>query len=55
MAHPLIRSVYLIHRETNIRRNNEITLKEMKENLSKMYYKSVSTSTISRHLHEYGY
>ncbi len=29
--------------------------KEMKENLSKMYYKSVSTSTISRHLHEYGY
>ncbi len=29
--------------------------KEMKENLSKMYHKSVSTSTISRHLHEYGY
>jgi hypothetical protein len=29
--------------------------KEMKENLSKMYHKSVSTSTISCHLHEYGY
>jgi transposase-like protein len=27
----------------------------MKDNLSKMYHKSVSTSTISRHLHEYGY
>ena len=27
----------------------------MKEKLSKVYHKSVSTSTISRHLHEYGY
>jgi hypothetical protein len=27
----------------------------MKENLSKMYHKSVFTSAISRHLHEYGY
>ena len=38
-----------------IRRNNEINLKEMKEKLSKVYHKSVSASTISRHLHEYGY
>ena len=38
-----------------IRYNNEITLKEIKENLSTMHHKSVSTSTISRHLHEYGY
>ena len=28
---------------------------EIEENLSKMHHKSVSTSTISRHLHEYGY
>ena len=28
---------------------------EIKEKLSKMYHKSVSTSTISRHLHKYGY
>ncbi|CAF1461875.1 unnamed protein product [Rotaria sordida] len=38
-----------------IRYNNEITLNEIKENLSKMHHKSVSTSTISRHLHKYGY
>jgi transposase len=38
-----------------IRYNNEITLREIKENLSTMHHKSVSTSTISRHLHEYGY
>jgi transposase len=38
-----------------IRRNNEITLSEIRENLSRMYHASVSTSTISRHLHEYGY
>ncbi|CAF4146785.1 unnamed protein product, partial [Rotaria sordida] len=38
-----------------IRNNNEITLNEIKENSSKMHQKSVSTSTISRHLHEYGY
>ena len=38
-----------------IRYNNEITLNEMKEKLSKMHHKLVSTSTISRHLHEYGY
>ncbi|CAF4244386.1 unnamed protein product, partial [Rotaria sordida] len=37
-----------------IRYNNEITLNEIKEKLSKMHHKSVSTSTISRHLHEYG-
>jgi queuine/archaeosine tRNA-ribosyltransferase len=28
---------------------------EIKEKLLKIYHKSVSTSTISRHLHEYGY
>lgn len=38
-----------------IRRNNEITLDEIREKLSTMYHSSVSTSTISRHLHEYGY
>jgi transposase len=38
-----------------IRRNNEINLSEIKDNLWKMYHKSVSTSTISRHLHQYGY
>src|SRR5579862_5410075 len=38
-----------------IRYHDEITLNEIKEKLSKMYHKSVSTSTISRHLHEYGY
>ncbi|CAF5023773.1 unnamed protein product, partial [Rotaria sp. Silwood1] len=38
-----------------IRYNNEITLREIKENLSKIHQKLVSTSTISRHLHEYGY
>jgi transposase len=38
-----------------MRRNNEITLNEIKENLSRMYHSSVSTSTIGRHLHEYGY
>ena len=38
-----------------IRRNNEITLNEIKENLSRTYHSSVSTSTIGRHLHEYGY
>jgi arginine repressor len=29
--------------------------KEIQENLLKKYHKSVSKSTISRHLHEYGY
>ncbi|CAF0970403.1 unnamed protein product [Rotaria sordida] len=38
-----------------IRRNNEITLKEIKEKLMKTYHSSVSTPTIHRHLHEYGY
>jgi transposase len=38
-----------------IRRYNEITLNEIKENLSTTYYSSVSISTIRRHLHEYGY
>ncbi|CAF4246428.1 unnamed protein product, partial [Rotaria sordida] len=38
-----------------IRYNNKITLNEIKEKLSKMHHKSVSTSIISRHLHEYGY
>ena len=38
-----------------IRRNNEITLNEIKENLSTTYHSSVSISTIRRHLHEYGY
>jgi transposase len=38
-----------------IRQNNEITLNELKENLSRTHHKLVSSSTISRHLHEYGY
>ena len=38
-----------------IRLNNEITLRKIQENLSKKYQKSVSTSTINRHLHESGY
>ncbi len=38
-----------------IRRNNEITLNEIKTRLSTTYHSSVSTSTILRHLHEYGY
>lgn len=36
-----------------IRRNNEITLKEIKEKLSEVYHKSISTSTISRHVHKF--
>ncbi|CAF3247478.1 unnamed protein product [Rotaria sp. Silwood2] len=35
--------------------NTEVALNEIKENLSRMPHKSVSTSTINRHLHEYGY
>ena len=38
-----------------IRRNNEITLNEIKEKLSTTYHSSVSTTTIHRHLHEYGH
>ncbi|CAF4133170.1 unnamed protein product, partial [Rotaria sordida] len=38
-----------------VRYNNEITLNKIKEKLSEMHYKSVSTSIMSRHLHEYGY
>ena len=38
-----------------IRRNNEITVNEIKENFSTRYHSSVSISTIRRHLHEYGY
>ena len=38
-----------------IRYNIEITLTEIKEKLLKLSPKSISTSTISRHLHEYGY
>ncbi|CAF1018349.1 unnamed protein product [Rotaria sordida] len=38
-----------------IRRNNEITIKEIKEKLSTTYHSSVSISTIRRHLHEHGY
>jgi len=38
-----------------IRYNDEIILNEIKEKLSKMYHKSVSISTTSRYLHEYGY
>ncbi|CAF1302675.1 unnamed protein product [Rotaria sordida] len=38
-----------------IRRNNEITLNEIKEKLSTTYHSSASTTTIRRHLREYGY
>ncbi|CAF1213410.1 unnamed protein product [Rotaria sordida] len=38
-----------------IRRDNETTLKEIKEKLSKTHQRSVSLSTISRHLREHGY
>ncbi|CAF1168507.1 unnamed protein product [Rotaria sordida] len=38
-----------------IRRNNEITVNEIKEKLSTTYHSSVSATTIRRHLHEYGY
>ena len=38
-----------------IRRNNEITVNEIKEKLSATYDSSVSAPTIHRHLHEYGY
>ena len=36
-------------------RSFSFPLREIKENLSKTYHVSISTSTISRHLHEYGY
>ena len=38
-----------------IRRDNETTLKEIKEKLSKTHQRSVSLSTISRHLRDHGY
>ena len=38
-----------------IRRDNEITLKEIKEKLSQTHQRSVSLSTISRHLRDHGY
>ena len=38
-----------------IRQDNETTLKEMKEKLSKTHQRSVSLSTISRHLRDHGY
>ena len=38
-----------------IRRDNETTLKEMKENLAKTHQRSVSLSTISRHLRDQSY
>ena len=38
-----------------IRRNNEITLKEIQEKLSESRRTFVSISTISRHLHDHGY
>jgi transposase len=38
-----------------IRRNNETTLKEIKEKLLQTHQTSVSLSTISRHLNDYGY
>ena len=38
-----------------IRRDNETTLKEVKEKLSKTYQRPVSLPTISRHLRNHGY
>ncbi|CAF4011048.1 unnamed protein product, partial [Adineta steineri] len=38
-----------------IRRNNEITVNEIKEKLSTTYHSLVSATTIHRHLHECGY
>ena len=38
-----------------IHRNNETTLKEIKEKLSKIHERSVSLPTISRHLRNHGY
>ena len=38
-----------------IHRDNETTLKENKEKLSKTHQRSVSLSTISRHLRDHGY
>ena len=38
-----------------IHRNNETTLKEIKEKLSKTHERSVSLPTISRHLRNHGY
>ena len=38
-----------------IRRDNETTLKEIKEKLSKTHERSVSLPTISRHLRNHGY
>ena len=48
-----MRAVDLLHQY--IRRDNETTLKEIKEKLSKTHERSVSLPTISRHLHNHGY